>query len=298
MPLKPGINEARWMAAGAALLLAVVVTVLHFQKDRSPAREIELKAHRLELVNQIRLELSSAAEAEKSAVMAITDEDSQKLADQARDATAKVEQARQELARLLLPAETNLFSQFTKTFEKSKQIDKELLVLAVQNTNLKAYSLAYGPATAALKDFDAALGRLPTDDARILRLTGTARIAAWRLLALIPPHIAEESDQKMDALEAQMTKEDRTVQQSLEELAALQVLADTADLKTATASYRRFGELRAQILKLSRENTNVRSLTISLSQKRNATALCESALAALQQAIQNEPMSAKPVLPR
>jgi hypothetical protein len=89
MPLKPGINEARWMAAGAVLLLAVVLLVTHFQKGESPVEQLALKARRLELVNQIRLNLESAAEAEKSAVMAITDEDSQKSADQARAETAK-----------------------------------------------------------------------------------------------------------------------------------------------------------------------------------------------------------------
>jgi hypothetical protein len=84
----------------------------------------------------------------------------------------------------------------------------------------------------------------------------------------------------MDAMEAEMTKEDRQIRRALDELAN----------PAATASYEKFSELRAQILKLSRENTNVRSLTLSLTQKRNATAACQDALAALQQAIQNEPI--------
>jgi hypothetical protein len=288
MALKPGINEARWMVAGAVLLLVVVLVVVHFQKGESPVEQFALKARRLEFVNQIRLNLASAAEAEKSAVMAITDEDSQKFADQARAATATADQARQELQKLSKPGELDSFSQ---AFTEFQRVDQEVLDLAVKNTNLKASSLAFGPAAAAVNELDAALARLPSDDVKIIRLADDARIGAYRLLALLPPHIAEESDAKMDAMEAQMAKEDQQVRGALERL------PDNADVKVAVASYAKFNELRAQILKLSRENTNVRSLTLSLTQKRKVTSLCQDALTALQQAIQNE-SPRMPVSPR
>jgi hypothetical protein len=291
MTLKPGINEARWMALGAALLLVVMLLVLHFQKRQSPAEQLALQARRLELVNQIRLSLASAAESEKSAVMAITDEDSQTFADQAHAATAAADQARRELENLLQRGERERFSQFSQNFVELQRIDKEVLDLAVKNTNLKASALAFGPAAAAVKEMDVALARVPADDVKVVRLIDDVRIAALRLQALLPPHIAEESDQKMDAMEAQMTQEDREVRRSLEALSAMPDLAGNSDLKTARASYAQFSELRTQILKLSRENTNVRSLTLSLTQKRKAMSLCQAALAGLQEAIQNEPIA-------
>ena len=260
------------MATGAAILLAIVLAVFHFQKGESPVEQLAMRARRLELVNQIRLSLESAVEAEKSAVMAVTDEDSQKFADEARSETAKAEQARRELEKLSRPGELDSFS---KAFTEFQRVDAEVLDLAVKNTNLKAYALAYGPATAAVKELDAAL-------AKSSPAATEARVGAWRLLASLPPHIAEESDAKMDAMEAEMTKEDQQVRRSLAELAD----------PVATASYETFSELRARIIKLSRENTNVRSLTLSLTQKRNVTAACQDALAALQQAIQNEPIPA------
>jgi hypothetical protein len=292
MTIKPGMRDFLWMTVGAVILLGIVLIVLHFQKDQTPSEQFELKARRLDLVNQIRLSLASATEAEKSAVMAITDEDSQKFADQARAGSAAAERARGELEGLLDPSERNLFAQFTQHFAEFQRIDKEVLDLAVKNTNLKASSLAFGPAMAAVNEMDAALAHLPSDDGKIVRLADDARITAWRLLASLPPHIAEENDEKMDAMEAQMTKEDQQIRSSLDELAAQPSLAGNADLKTSAASYGRFSELRTQILKLSRENTNVRSLTLSLTQKRHATSLCQDALAALQQAIQNEPIPA------
>lgn len=284
--MKPGINEAKWMAAGAVALLVVVLVVLRIQNHQNPVEQLAQRTRRLELVNQIRLSLESEAEAEKSAVMAITDEDSQKFAGQARADTTAAEQARRELERILDLAEGKLLAQFSQHFAEFQRIDKDVLDLAVKNTNLKAYALAFGPASGAVKELDAALASVNSPAAT------EARVGAWRLLAMLSPHIAEESDAKMDAMEAEMTKVDRQVRRALDELAN----------PAATASYEKFSELRTQILKLSRENTNVRSLTLSLTKKRNITSLCQDDLAALQQTIQSELMPGDgrtaPVLPR
>ena len=295
---KAGLKDFLRMTAGAVILLAVMLTVLHFQGGPTPATQLALKAKRIALVEQMRLALASASESEKSAVMATSDEESQTFADQARTNAATVEQARKQLEGLIEPRERNLFVQFSQAFTDFQRVDKDLLTLSVKNTNVKAFNLAFGPAAAAVKEMDTALARLPTDDVNVLRFADNARIAALRLQALLPPHIAEESDQKEDELEAQMAKEDRDVRRSLDALSALPSLVDNPSLKTARASYARFSETRAQILKLSRENTNVRSLTISLNQKRKAMFLCQDVLAALKNAIEQEPIGHTPVNPR
>lgn len=306
MTMKPGMKDFLRMATGAVVLLGVMLVVLHFYNGQNPAQQLARKADRLERVGRIRLAMATASESEKSAVMAITDEDSQTFADQARAAAAQAERERRELQELLAADgtadERKLLNQFSQAFTDFQRIDADLLALAVKNTNVKASSLAFGPAAAAIKEMDAALARLPTDDVNILRLADNARIAALRLQALLPPHIAEESDQKEDEMEAQMSKEDREVHRSLEALSALPSLAGNPDLKTAAANYAQFNVTRAQILKLSRENTNVRSLSISLTQKRKVMSLCQDALAALQQAIQAEPVAGvtyrSPINPR
>ena len=314
MTMKPGLSGFLWMAAGTAVLLAVILFVLHFREQRDPAAQLAFKAARIELVERMRLSVALASEAEKSAVMAITDQDSRIYADQARTAAAAVVQGCRELEQLLEPDgannEKDLLIQFSNAFTEFQRIDKDLLDLAVKNTNLKAYSLAFGPAAAAINEMDAALARVvalrasspSADDLNIVQQADGARIAALRLLTLLPPHIAEESDQKMDEMEAVMTNEGQAVHQNLVDLSALPTLSGNPDLAAATVSFARFAELKKQILKLSRENTTVRSLTISLNQKRKVMLVCQDALAALEQAIQEEPIAGlsnrTPIRPR
>jgi hypothetical protein len=299
--IKPGITDILWMATGAVLLLAIMLVVLHFHSNQSPDEQLAAKARRLDLVERMRIHLSSAAEAEKSAVMAITDKDSQTYADEARAATAQVEQGRKEIVELLVAggtaAEKDSLAQFVKAFTEFQHIDNDLLALAVSNTNLKAYSLAFGPAADALNEMDKALSHLVADNAaapdahNIALLAFGAQTAALRIQALLAPHIAEENDRKMDELEAQMTRHDQEVRKDLDGLAPLVKPGEAHDLETAVSSYARFSGIRTQILVLSRENTNVRSLAMSLNEKRKVTLSCQDALSALQQAIEAEPVA-------
>jgi len=286
------------MVLGATIFGIIFVVVLITSKDQSPAARLALKDRKVEIVNGMRTALATASDAEKSAVMATTDEESQTFANQARTATTTLQQGRDQLSGLLDTSgssrEKELLAEFSKSFVNLERIDRDLLALAVQNTNLKAYQLAFGPASEALQAADEALAHLVTgssesnssDDKKIILLADNARISALRIQTLLPPHIAEESDQKMDELEARMTREDLAIRKFLAGLAAIRGLAADQDLATAVARYEQFTEIRSQILKLSRENTNVRSLAISLNEKRRAMLLCQDALTGLQQEIE------------
>jgi hypothetical protein len=314
MASKIHLSSFLWLSAGALISLALILLVLHFREQQNPAAEIALKARKVELVTRMRLALASASEAEKSAVMATSDRDSKTFADQARSGVMAVQTGRQELEDLLhvgsTKNETELLADFTGAFAKFERIEEELLQLAVKSTNLKAYSLAYGPAAEALNEMDAALSRIVVEDAKptrpdamqVVQLASNARIGALRIQALLPPHIAEESDQKMDELEAQMAREDLQIRTALESLTALLKSSGSTDIETAAACYAKFTDIRAQIIKLSRENTNVRSLMISLNEQRKVMLICQDGLAALEQAIQEEPIAGvtfgRPVHPR
>jgi hypothetical protein len=299
MTMSPGFRNFLWMTAGASVFLAVWVAAMRFYKDPDCAGQFLFKAKRIELVGEMREALASASEAEKSAVMAITDSDSQIFADQARVSSALVENKSTELMSQLdaggTGREKDVLAQFSQAFAELKRIDYDLLSLAVQNSNVKAYNLAFGPAVAELNKMDVALSKMMAENAdsasasakQIMLLASIAQSAALRIQTYLAPHVAEENDQKMDELETMMTNQDQKVRSSLRELVG--ILGETPDLKTALSRYAQHAKLRAQIIKLSRENTNVRSLSISLNQKRKAMFACQAALTTLEQAIQEEP---------
>ena len=130
MTIKPGIKEFLWMVTGAVIFLVGTLIVLHFRTGQNPAEQLVSKAKRVDLVAQMHLTLTSASEAEKSAVLAVTDQDSQTFADQARATTAEVEQERKELEALLATSgtksEKDLLAQFSKAFTDLQHIDADL----------------------------------------------------------------------------------------------------------------------------------------------------------------------------
>lgn len=302
MTSREGPRDLLWMAAGTVVLIALALLALHYHREEDMATKSAFKARRLEIVGGMRAALLSASDAEKSAVMATTDEESQTFADQSRAASTVVEQRRDELAELLETGgtreERDLLFEFSRAFAECQQIDRELLDLSVRNTNLKAYSLAFGPAADALANMDRALSRTLIEGAgsthpearQVMLLAAGAQSGVWRIQALLPPHIFEENDAKMDELEARMANEDRKVRSDLLGLAAL-LGPGNPEFEAATADYARFTELKTRIIDFSRQNTNVRSLIISLNQKRKAVQLCQDALAVLEQTIQDEPLA-------
>jgi hypothetical protein len=301
MSTKSNSGSVPWVIAGVAFLVLLVVAAWLFRQDGGPTRKLASKASRVDLVGRIQLDLVTAAEAEKSSVLAITDEESEKFADQARAATALVDRERQDLGALLSPdafqRERDLLSQFSEAFNNLKRVDREVLALAVKNTNLKAYSLLFGPAADTLAEFDTALDRVTAkyadsaDGKRVMLASYSARVGMLRIQALLAPHIAEESDPKMDQMEAVMAEEETKARKNLDVLGGLVKVAGDEDLAVALARFDKYRELKARILLLSRENTNVRSLALSLNQKRKAMILCLDVLGALKQAIFDEPIA-------
>jgi hypothetical protein len=299
------------MASGATLLLALVGLASYFAAARSPARQLASQVEKLDLVAAMSVALGSAAEAEKSAVLAITDEDSHAFADQARAASRTVEARQRDLETVLQSRGTDderrLLGEFGPLFADFQRVDDQILTLAVKNTNLKAYALAYGPAADALQDMEAALARLMTeratspDLAQVTALGLRAEVAAQHVQSLLPPHIAEETDEKMASMEAEMAHEEREVRRDLDALAAIGSGGRSSDLEAAASAWGRYLELTSRILVLSHENTNVASLALSLHRKRQVTAACQDALTKLHAAIKAEPIAGAyfhPALPR
>lgn len=295
------------MLPTALLCLVLVLVGVHTRAADVRTREQAAQARRVELAEAMRVSLATASDAERSAVLAVTDEESQAFADRAREALGALERSRAELKQLLkepalAQAEQEL-GRFDSSFEEFRKLDAQILELAVRNTNLKAYGLAFGPAAQEVSAIDAALSHLmnaPRASKETALAAARALAGVLRIQSLLAPHIAEESDPKMDALEAQMSKDDEAVKREFAALAGVAQLKGDPDLAAAQQGYQRHAEIRARILKLSRENTNVHSLQMTLDVNRlRVMSSCEDALAALKQAIAEEqPVLHPPVHPR
>ncbi len=303
MSAKSGSRELVWIGAGVLGLLAVFFAVLYFRSDRDPIEQIAFKTKRVELVNAMRLALAATSEAQNSVVMSSGEQDSQSFATQARAASAVLERGRTELEKLLKERgdshEMELMDRVGNTLREFHQIDKQLLELAVQNSNRKAYKLAFGPAMKLLQEMDEALSHTVSDDAgstsekhlQVLQLAGDARIGALRMQVVLLPHIAEENDQKMDEFEARLAAEDRKIRAALASLSALLPPGGRSNIEIATSRYTDFEKLKSQIIRLSRQNTDLRAAAIALNEKRQAMLACQDALVALEHAIQAEPIT-------
>ena len=79
---------------------------------------------------------------------------------------------------------------------------------------------------------------------------------------------------------------DTQVTEALQSLHALVDEPGKPFLDAAWAAYKDFQAIHAEIVALSRRNTNIRSLALSLGQKRKMTAQCQEVLAALQKTVQ------------
>ena len=259
-----------------------------------PAAALAERAQARALAAELRFGLLASAEAEKRAVMAETDDASARAAEEAEAATRTLVERTSTLGALLASLdyepETELLHAFEQQFAESQRVDVELLELARGNTNEKAWRLALGPGREAADDFAARLASAaatapPGSAARAESLAASAVLAVREVQLLEAPHIREAEDAAMTALEARMAAAEAGARASVAALAELVGAPAPAALDSASEALDRFFRTNAEVVALSRRNTDVRSLALSLGEKRRLTAACDEALAALQEAL-------------
>jgi hypothetical protein len=252
-----------------------------------------------QLVADLRLHFSKAADASNRAVMADTDEASSAAAREAEEATLAIQRDAQALHSLLrdlaYSEEIRLLNEFEGRFGEYRTLDRTILGLAVENTNLKAQRLSFGPAREAadafLRSLDTSIGSgAPKDKCDVDALIAKAGAAVREIQLLEAPHIAESDEAGMSRMEAQMVAAESAARRALESLKGL--LRPGPDLGAAGVALDRFTAINTELVALSRRNSNVRSLALSLGRKRTLTAACDDSLRALQEALQKHDFTA------
>jgi hypothetical protein len=96
----------------------------------------------------------------------------------------------------------------------------------------------------------------------------------------------------MDGLEKTIRENDAMARRSLNALQPLVSPDRQPALRQAQAAYDEFAKVTASVIKLSRQNTNIKSLELSLNRKRNITSQCDEILTSLQDAVQSRSFKA------
>ena len=91
-------------------------------------------------------------------------------------------------------------------------------------------------------------------------------------------------DQAMTKMEEQMAQADQDARRALADLQSLVPKGQSA-LADANAALNQLKTVNDEIIRLSRRNTNVRSLALALGQKHSLRAKCEAALQALSDSL-------------
>jgi hypothetical protein len=289
----------RLLWAGLGLTAVLLLILIYYRSTPLEFQNVpHVLAQKLETLSALRINFLKSIEAEKLAVMAETDEASLAFADESRRAVEAVEVDLKELSRLvgLHPAadESKLLQEFEAAWEQVRKIDRVILDLAVQNTNLKAFRLSFGKGREAVERFENALNALTRDvtDARLIRAAADVLAAELKILTLHAPHIVTPDEEEMNRIEQVIHAKEEVVQRSLAILARLAPADKQSNVNVAVAADRDFTAVTATVLKWSRENTNVNSLNISLDRKQKATALCEVVLNGLHEAFARQAFKA------
>lgn len=281
------------------LLISWIIYSINYRDHQSVvSRTIEIN----DLISQIRINLLKSSEVEKAAVMADTDELSRQLAANAIAINKDIDIKRQELMHLVhenvSASELKLMNEFNVCWNQFRKIDDVLLNFAIENTNIKALSLSTTKGYSLFTIFEKNLINIinTSIDAKnnneIIRLASDALEAALKIQYLHGPHISAANDSNMDTIETNIKELDATVRSALNKLSELVMDDAQASVRDAISAYDHFMVVTAEVLRLSRQNTNVRSFELSLGRKRKVTAECDEILSSLQELVRSKPLEA------
>jgi hypothetical protein len=256
-------------------------------------------AHRL--ASHLHVQFSQAADASNRAVMADTDDASIAAAHEAEQATHAVEQDVDALRRILedlaYSDEVRQLDGFKARFAQYRALDAEILPLAVENTNIKAQRLSFGPAQDAVNTFrqslDAAVRLTPPKNrGAVETLVARATASVLEVQVIQARHIAESDEAAMTRMEKTMAASVAAARKAVEALKGPLPPAASPQIAAAVSALDRFTAINTDLVTLSRRNSNVRSLALSLGKKRTVTAECDDLLQALEDALATHHFSA------
>jgi hypothetical protein len=280
------------------LAMLTMVAVLGTACTRPPTLTLLVEAQGRAAA--LHVAFTRSIEAGNHALMATDDATAASAANESRDAVTAVDrqvgELQQVLETLTYQIELKRLDGFKARFEDYRRLNDDILSLVLENTNVKAQRLSFGPAAEAAAAFhqvvDEAVATAPAGEAC---RTGEQAARAWaavlQIRAAYPRHIAEAEDAEMTRIEAEMAGAASRARAALVQLTQ-QLPEASGRLADARTALDRFMAVHAEILGLSRRNSNVRALALSLGRKRTVAADAEAQLIAVEETLKSHEFGA------
>ena len=293
MPLAPRLPRPRFPRCTLCLALVAallgVAALAGCSGDNLQGR-LRILQEMQRQVATVRTDLLLAVDSEKNALLSPTQSEAKGFLATAHAAMEDLHKTMAALSQTIRTGgndkEKAALAAVESDFGEMAAIDATLRGLAGRNTNIRAAMLSRTEAALAVHRLQQALTPL-IDSSYCPASQEALRIvtAALSILALHAQHIDESTTAGMDTLEAAINRQNDKARTAFEHLSGL--LPPDADdaqqgLSQAKAAYADFWRVTGEVLKLSRENTNIEAESLTMGRKRLLTAKTLSDLAALE----------------
>lgn len=272
----PRLNFLRLQFFGlAAILCALALGCFAGCSGDSVRANLHALLEKKHLVDKLQKSLVLASEAANDALLSPVEADANAFAATIREALAASTKELESLDHLVQQGKNTQEIEALRTvsadFRELSATYVGLLGLVGRNTNVRAAQLSRNEASQAVVRLQQALAPI-LDSQNCSASKDASRVvtAALSILALHPRHIDESTDAGMNALEAAISEENRIALDALTDLGRI-LDADTGLVEAARqgqTAYAAFWEFNRAIVALSRENTNVDAVALSMGRKR------------------------------
>ncbi|MHC5540928.1 HAMP domain-containing methyl-accepting chemotaxis protein, partial [Singulisphaera rosea] len=282
-----------------SILVVAIVAVNRLERVNSQNRNlVDRTILKSKLTSQLQVHILDTIRAQKNSILSPDDERSKEFAALSRASLSQAHTVFDRLSGLILQdhveAQAVAVGALNDALVAYEKVNEEVLNLSVQNTNVKARKQLAGDvrrqanilAAYFQKWFAAVASKNPPNAAELARLDAVYKLHT-ALLELIPSaakHIEASDEDEMSALEKKMAEIQEQLQNGLaaasggDPTTQVEPLAALGDLRTALAG----------LIKLSRTNSNNRSVAITLTGSKVTADDCGKRIDEIDELLTNE----------
>jgi methyl-accepting chemotaxis protein len=307
--LKAKIRILSGILMSTTLAVALVGGMQLSQTNDLIQRLTSVTNRSMDMTASLRVLLLTAVRSEKNAVIAPSDEETLRFASVANKAVMELQSLLPKLQDLIDSSpdsgEQQQLAEFLRGWQAFVANQKDVLDLAVQNTNVKGQALLQEEIREQLDAIEGLLAavRLRQDSqeqsqeapvdaqrARALRQLdhhlANAMIACNETLNLLYAHLNSPEDSEMNQLDTQIAASQSKLETSLQQAKLLVDEVDRPDVSQAITEIQPLRKLIRRLQELSRTNSNVRSSNLTLTKTVALTTECDSSLERLLKILQ------------